>query len=255
MKVSTLTSVFLIVAASLISNQLHAQSCLTNRIDKYAKVVKVFDGDTVKLASGEKVRFIGINAPEMNYKTKNPEPYAREAMEFVTSKILNQRVGLRYGAEHNDNYGRVLAHIFLEDGSNLQAMLLQQGLAINIAIPPNIWQQKCYQSLETSARKKQQGLWKNKYFQPLDAKKINQSTTGFHHVTGVVNSISITDKSLWLNLTSQMSLRISKKDMTLFDRLDVKQLQGKQVIAKGWINYQNKRFSMRLKHPSSLEIL
>ena len=210
-----------------------AQTCSTNKIDKYAVVQHVYDGDTVQLKSGEKIRLIGINTPEMNYKKGKPEPFAQEAKSFLARKVNKQRIGIRYGTDKRDKYKRHLAHIFLADGTNIQAALIEKGYAINIAIPPNLWQQTCYQSIERRARSKRTGLWSAKRFQPIDAAKVNQQTLGFRLVKGKIESVKKTRKSIWLNMSNKMSLRISKSDKNYFKSHPVQDWQGKTITAKG----------------------
>jgi len=233
----------------------NAENCPTKKIDRYGFVKQVYDGDTLRLANGDKIRLIGINAPEMNYKSGDPDPYAKQATQYLRKKVLNKRVGIRYGTSPKDKYKRHLAHVFLSDGTNIQAELIRNGFAFNIAIPPNLWQQRCYQSLEKNAQTHSKGLWQKKFYRPLNAIHINKQTLGFSRVKGTIQSIKETKKSYWLNLTDKMALRIDKRDMKYFSSFDQHKWRGKEIIAKGWISYRKKRYSMRIKHPAAIEIL
>ena len=51
-------------------------------------VKKVIDGDTVQLESGETVRYIGINAPELYMKEGGSEFFAKEAARFNKKLVL-----------------------------------------------------------------------------------------------------------------------------------------------------------------------
>lgn len=232
-----------------------AESCPTKKIDEYGYVKRVYDGDTLLLSNGKKIRLIGVNTPEMNYDKGAADPYAKEAKDYLTQKVLKKRIGLRYGKDPRDKYKRHLAHIFLENGTNIQAELLRNGYAFNIAIPPNLWQQSCYQALEQQARVNNVGLWRHQHYLPVDARKLTQETLGFSRVKGTIKSVKETKKSIWLNLTDNMALRIDKRDLKYFKSFNASHWQGKNIIAKGWISYRKKRYSMRIKHPAALEVL
>lgn len=190
----------------------------------------------------------------MHYDTSKPEPLAVDAKQYLSQKVLNQRVNLRFAKERKDKYGRKLAHVFLLDGTNLQAEILSKGLAFNIAIPPNLWQHNCYFALEKQAKSNHLGLWGNRKYTPLPAKDVSQSTLGFHLVKGTIEKYKETRKFVWLNLTNKMTLRISKEDKQYFPNLSEKYWLGKNVIAKGWITEKNSHYSMRIKHQSAIEI-
>ena len=81
-------------------------------------VTRVFDGDTFRLANGEKVRLIGIDTPETEYsyadqrakRKRNPEYYARAttATEFTRQLVAGKNVRLEFDLEKRDKYGRLL---------------------------------------------------------------------------------------------------------------------------------------------------
>lgn len=229
--------------------------CSSNQFDEHGIVKQVYDGDTVKLTNGKKIRLIGINTPEMNYKTGNPEPFAKKAKLFLQQKVLKQRIGLRFGSDKKDRHGRLLAHIFLNDKLNLQQALLKNGLAVNIAIPPNLWQQDCYLEAEKDARKLNKGIWKNHSRNIIDAKQIKPTQTGFQFVRGTISKIHFNKNTIWLKLSNKMSLRIHKKNLTYFQNMNIEQLKNKQILARGWVIRYKKRYHMSIGHPNALQIL
>ena len=84
-----------------------------------ADVVKVVDGDTVDLSDGQRVRLLGVNAPESSMENYD------ESKDFLVDFILNESVGLEiYGFE---KYGRILGYIFF-DGENVNQRILSEGL-------------------------------------------------------------------------------------------------------------------------------
>ena len=92
---------------------------------------KVVDGDTIYLDNGEKVRFVGVNTPE-----RGVEGYIA-SKNFVQKLCLNKEVGLDIDdSKHNDKYGRTLA-VVIVDGKNVNEMLLKEGLAEIMYMPPS----------------------------------------------------------------------------------------------------------------------
>ena len=95
-------------------------------------VERVVDGDTFILANGERVRLLGIDAPELHAGRRGhpgpfPEPGAVEARAALAAMIEGRRVRLeRHG---RDRYGRTLARVYLPDGREAGAVLLERGLA------------------------------------------------------------------------------------------------------------------------------
>lgn len=93
--------------------------------------VNVVDGDTIYLDSGEKVRLVGVNTPE-----RGVEGYIT-SKNFVQKLCLNKEVSLDIDdSKHTDRYGRTLA-VVIVDGKNLNEMLLQEGLAEIMYMPPS----------------------------------------------------------------------------------------------------------------------
>lgn len=94
-------------------------------------VVRVIDGDTFITKQGQKVRLLGINAPEIG------QPKADDATEFLKKKILNKEVQLVIQEDYIfDIYNRVLAVVFV-NGENINKILLEGGLA-EIYDDPNV---------------------------------------------------------------------------------------------------------------------
>lgn len=108
-------------------------------IERTATVSYVVDGDTIYLQGGEKVRLVGVNTPELGPPAENG---AVEAKEFAENLCpTGTQIGLNVDdLDPTDKYGRTLAVVYVEiDGvwTNLNAELLQRGLAEIMFIPPS----------------------------------------------------------------------------------------------------------------------
>jgi micrococcal nuclease len=122
-------------------------------------VERVVDGDTVVLAGGERLRYIGVDTPELHHPRKPVERYAREAKEFNRRLVEGKKVRLEWDAQRRDRYQRLLAYVFLEDGTFVNAELIRQGYAHVLTIPPNVKYADQFVRLQTEAREAKRGLW------------------------------------------------------------------------------------------------
>ncbi|WP_367330209.1 thermonuclease family protein [Sphingobacterium multivorum] len=130
---------------------------------KEVYVTKVIDGDTFWVNNGSekfKVRFIGIDAPETrNSRGKLKGPYAKEAKEYVRQLTENKWVKLELDVQKKDRYHRLLAYIYLLDGTFLNADLVKSGFAIVDTYPPNVKHTALFVKLQHEAREENRGLW------------------------------------------------------------------------------------------------
>src|SRR3954467_6321127 len=90
------------------------------------RVQRVVDGDTIVLAGGERVRYIGVDTPESVKPGTPVQCFAKAASHFNARLVEGKRVRLRYDAEHQDRYGRTLAYVYREaDGLFVNAELVR----------------------------------------------------------------------------------------------------------------------------------
>lgn len=232
-----------------------AEDCAHPGQLEQVSVSHVYDGDTVKLQDGRKVRFIGINTPEIAREEKPGQPLALEAKEFLQTTIAkSDKLGLIYGQDRKDRYGRVLAHLYTADGRNIEQMLLAQGLAAAIAVPPNTTMLDCYLLTESRARKAGRGLWSISHYQPVPVENLSTRHLGFGFITGRISRLGESKKSIWLNFNSGVSLRVVKKDLGNFANIDPRHWLNRQVIARGWLVQHKKQKVMQIRHPASVQL-
>ncbi len=232
--------------------------CPTSRVDEHVTVAYVYDGDTLRLQDGRKVRLIGINTPEIAHprraSTTTDEPLARRARQTVQQLLRKTpEIRLRLGRQRHDRYQRLLAHVYLADGRNLEAILLQQGLAAQIVVPPNTYALECYRQAERVARQQRQGLWREDYFRPLDSEHLPAALKGFRFIQGRVSRVSHSRRSLWIELGQRFAVRIARKDLPLFRDNDPQQWLGKTIIVRGWVSRYRKKAMIHVRHPVSIE--
>jgi micrococcal nuclease len=136
-------------------------------------VKRVVDGDTIQLESGERVRLIGIDTPEMHESDKlsrdsqrtqqdirTIKEFGRRAYAFTRNLIEGKRVSLEFDVEKQDKYGRLLAYVYLKDGTFVNARIVQEGYASLMTMPPNVKYADLFLRLYQEARQNKRGLWK-----------------------------------------------------------------------------------------------
>lgn len=126
-------------------------------------VQSVIDGDTIILENNEKVRYLGIDAPETHKKvgdswSKVSEPFGEEATLFNKSLVEHKEVTLKFDREKEDQYGRTLAYVYV-DNRLVNTAILAEGLAF----PYDIHKLKLYSVFRLAfmnALKSRRGLYK-----------------------------------------------------------------------------------------------
>jgi len=127
-----------------------------------APVLRVVDGDTIRVryeGESQRVRYIGMNTPEVNHPERGAEPYGREATEANRRLVEGETVRLVFDAEQRDRYGRLLAYVHRQDGTFVNAKLVEKGYAQVMTVPPNVRHQELFLQLEREARRAERGLW------------------------------------------------------------------------------------------------
>ena len=215
----------------------------------------VLDGDSVILTDQRQVRLIGINAPEFGKEGQPNEPLAASARDRLRALTEGKAVRLILEAEQRDHYGRWLAHLFLLDGTSVEEVLLKEGLATAIAIPPNVTQIVRHQAAESQARQARRGLWGDSYYLPIGAESLTNAHGGFRFVRGRVTHVGRSKKFLYLDMGAHFALRIAHADWQQYFHGRPEEWRGRLLVARGWISAQNGRLHMGIGHPAMLERL
>jgi endonuclease YncB( thermonuclease family) len=123
------------------------------------KVVRVVDGDTLLLEHGVRVRFLGVNTPEIAHDDQPEEPLGQEAKEFTRKFIEGKSIALEYDQERKDDYGRTLAYVYA-DGRMLNEALIEAGLSEAVTRHPYRPDRKrLFEAAEERAYGKKIGIW------------------------------------------------------------------------------------------------
>ena len=125
-------------------------------------VSRVIDGDTIELAGGEHLRYIGIDTPEEVDPRKPVQCFAAEAARRNKELVEDKDIVFYKDISERDRYGRLLGFVYLLDGAFVNKMLVSEGYAFNYPYAPDISMAREFRSAEESARKLLLGLWATK---------------------------------------------------------------------------------------------
>jgi len=124
-------------------------------------VVRIVDGDTIHVRVDgrlEKVRYIGVNTPEVHHPRKGEEPGGRAAAAVNRDLVTGRRVRLELDVQSRDRHGRLLAYVWVDD-TMINAELVRRGFAQVMTVPPNVRHQSLFLELQREARDAGRGLW------------------------------------------------------------------------------------------------
>lgn len=113
------------------------KTIVINNNRESVKVKRVIDGDTIELTDGRRVRYIGINAPEMTDKRKGVLCFAQMAKAENQKLVENKTIELQKDVSDKDKYDRLLRYVWV-DGKMINLELIQNGFAKIATYPPDV---------------------------------------------------------------------------------------------------------------------
>jgi micrococcal nuclease len=137
------------------------------------RITRVVDGDTAHAlmpdGTSERVRFTGVDAPEINHPVRGMEPFGAEAEAYTRSELEGKQVWLETDIGERDQYGRLLAYVWLSVPAEVtdreirdrmfNARLLTEGYAVRVVFQPNVKYAGYFSAYEAEAREERRGLW------------------------------------------------------------------------------------------------
>lgn len=120
----------------------------------FAKVIRVIDGDTIQLEGGDRVRYIGMNTPEL----ETNECFATEASEINKNLVLGKIIKLEKDISDTDKYGRLLRYVYV-DNVFIDDYLVKNGDAKVMTIPPDTKYKDEFLQSQNYAKQNNLGLW------------------------------------------------------------------------------------------------
>ena len=255
MSVSLLKKV-LFMSTFFVCAPLFPSPCSPLETTETAQVKWIYDGDTIKLNDGRKLRIIGIDTPEVSRRKKKSEAYARQATEQLRELLAknNNKIKILIGKQTHDKYKRLLAHVFTPDNINISQWMLNKGLATMLVIPPNERYASCYQSAEKKAQDKRLNIWKQSSFHIKKSRTLNKKYTGYIRLRGTVQTIKRRKNKLTIQLENKIYITIKQPALARFKQLKTTHLKGKHLLVTGILHKYGKRRYIRVRHPLYLKL-
>ena len=231
------------------------------------KVTHIVDGDTVVVDS-HNVRLLGINTPEKARGTAPAEPGAKKATKKLRALLTGpdgtfRHVKLTYDTNKTDRYDRLLAHLYLTDGTWVNKALVEAGVAHVYSFPDNRAHVPALLKAEKQARAAGKSMWQHPNWQVLDAKNLTPDARigQFRLVKGKPLKAAKVNKRIYLNYgadwRTDFTVEIPKEFWPLFENAGINPLthySNKTVVARGRLKPVN-GVLITVTHPEQLQLL
>lgn len=153
-----------VLSQSVLSPTPSSNSAVLSSTKQGSKVIKVVDGDTIKVEINDKketVRLIGIDSPETVDPRKPVQCFGKEASDKAKEVLNDQFITLEKDETQGerDKYGRLLRYIFLDDDTNFNKLMIDEGFAHEYTYRIPYKYQKEFKQAEKEAREAKRGLW------------------------------------------------------------------------------------------------
>lgn len=130
----------------------------------FHRVVKVIDGDTISVDIGgnkQTVRLIGLNTPETVDPRRPVECFGKEASNKAKELLVDKNVRLELDPSQGDvdKYDRQLRYVYLEDGTLVNKLMIEEGYAYEYTYDLPYIYQTDFKNAQMVARDEKRGLW------------------------------------------------------------------------------------------------
>jgi len=137
---------------------------IASQSGELATVQRVVDGDTIELSDGRKVRYIGINTPELASSIKSVQCFANEAKEINKKLVEGKTIAMKKDISETDKYKRLLRYVWIPSASSGQVIfvneyLVREGYAHQATYPPDVTHAELFKKAAEEARLENKGLW------------------------------------------------------------------------------------------------
>ncbi|MDO8482012.1 MAG: thermonuclease family protein [bacterium] len=148
-------------------------------------VVKVVDGDTIAISmngKNETIRLIGLDTPETVDPRKPVQCFGEEASKKAKAILTgkNVRIEMDPSQGKRDKYGRLLAYVYMEDGTLFNKFMIAEGYGHEYTYNIPYKYQKEFKAAEKTARGEQKGLWAETIAGDCSPKPASQATPSDH---------------------------------------------------------------------------
>jgi endonuclease YncB( thermonuclease family) len=213
------------------------------------------DGDTVRLADGRSLRLIGVNALETGKRGAPDEPLAHQAEVRLGELLRRGALRAAPGVEAFDRHGRALADLYDADGRLIAATLAGEGLALAVAVAPNLATVGCVAAAEREARAARRGLWADPAAWTLAARDAPADLRGFKRVVGTVTEARSKRGGTAVVLDGRLELWLPETPGDPLRQARERATPGARLAVRGWWGSYRGRPSLRVEHPAIVEFV
>ena len=252
-------------AAALAAAPAAAESPL-DRLDpgEHGVVAQVFDGDTVALADGLRVRLVGVQAPELASDRDHEDwPLAPESRDALAALVQDRAVRLRYGGARRDRYGRALAHLERDDGLWVQRAMIEAGMAQVYSFADNRELVCELLAAERAPRDAGRGVWAHPRYRVRAADALDGAVDAWRVVDGRVVAAAVVRGRVYLNFgadwRTDFTVTVAPRLRRMFEEAwaaagveSVSAFAGRRVRARGWLDLYNGP-QIAADHPEQIE--
>ena len=145
-------------------------------------VKRVIDGDTFETIDGERVRLIGINAPEIS------DIFGKESKDYLSNLINGKLIDLRKDNKSNDRdrYNRLLRYVYLNEIDINKTMIIE-GYAFAY-LKFKFDKSESYENAQRIAQNNNYGIWANNNFRNVEE---NNSSTKKYFIIFILVIMSV----------------------------------------------------------------
>lgn len=188
----------LTVLLTIFSLGLYASKDNLSSTKKSYDVIRVKDGDTVVLSTIGTVRLIGVDTPETVHPNKPVEYFGKEASEFANRLLKGKKVSIEYESIKKDKYNRFLGYLYLEDGTNVNKKIIEEGYGFAYLEYPFSKMDE-FKSAQKKAKENGKGLWSEIKINSLNQEKIISSNNSkFKCEKKTCNQVKSCDEARYL---------------------------------------------------------
>ncbi len=229
------------------------------------RVINVLDGDTVVIddARSSRVRYLGIDSPEIALQDSPGEPMSEEARDYNSKLVNGEKVILEFDQEKYDVYGRMLAYVYVND-LLVNEELLREGMATVLIIPPNDMHSEKIYTATSEAKKNKKGVWgdlseldppEGNYRFIVDLDNVPLYAGKRIVVRGNIIDTRKSETVLVLNMEDKVDVVVFPSDWGNFDHFNIDPEEfytGKDVEVVGRVKMRGGKPNIIVNHPMLL---
>lgn len=217
---------------------------------RWVDAARILDGDTFVSRSGEHIRLLGVNTPEVAHESSPAQPFGDTATQALKQLISGKSVRLDFDTQRKDDYGRTLAQVYLQDGTWVNGELVRRGMAHVYTFIPNLHWAARLTRLEAPAREARLGIWSSERFAMLPAGEVKAEHLGqFRVVGGRVGNVARNQFGFQMG---RLSVSIPRKYRRYFNKLPVV-VRGETVVVHGVVRASASGLYIALHSPFDVE--